>query len=74
MEDRLAQLSVAVDCAIGTVIEKLNKQDLKLNISELIKLLELQKELQKELHREEVRCVTATWIDSEEDSIPFIDE
>jgi hypothetical protein len=74
MEDRIDKLSDSVDGAIANVIKQLNGKDLKLSIGEFIKLLELQKELHKEQKREEVRSVTATWVDSEEDLIPYIDE
>jgi hypothetical protein len=70
MEEKSNALSGAIDTAIAHAIERLNSADLKLNIGELTKLLELQKELK----RDEVRFVTVTWIEMEQEPTLRIEE
>lgn len=60
-EKRQKELVEAVDAAIKVSIAGLNKEPKHSNVSELIRLLELHKELK----REDVKFVTVTWIEPE---------
>lgn len=60
MEKKRKDLADAVEHAIKATISRLNEAK-NISVPELIRLLELQRELQ----REDVKFVTATWIEPE---------